>query len=239
MAKKTTLSENASIYQKRDEITEREKWNQMDQSDKWQYFKDYYLMKLIILIFSIGFIGYLLYATLGPRDTPELYGIVLNDTLDADQKDSLLTKFREALEIPKKGHSFTLDDTLTLNPENADVVTEQKLTTYAYASKLDIIIADEDTIKYLAKGGYLSDLTQILPSDLYSSNTEDLIFAREQDDTKDIAYGLSIEDSALYKQMSYNYSYNTGKKMAIGVVVNSEKRENAIHFIHYLLDGKL
>lgn len=238
MAKKTTLSENASIYQRREDVTERQKWDQMDKSEKWQYFKDYYLMKLIILIFSIGFVGYLLYATLGPRDIPELYGMVLNDTLEADGKDSLLSNFRESLEIPKKGHSFTLDDTLTLNPENADVVTEQKLTTYAYASKLDIIIADEDTIKYLAKGGYLSDLTQILPSDLYSSNTDDLIFARGQDDTKDVAYGLSIDDSAIYKQMSYNYSYNTGKKMAIGIVTNSEKRDNAIEFIRYLLNTK-
>ena len=239
MAKKTTLSDSASIYQHRDETTEREKWNQMSKEQKWQYFKDYYLLKLVILIFSIGFVGYVLYATFGHRDIPELYGMVFNDQLNADESDAILSNFREALNIPEKNHTFLLDDTFTLNPEDADVTTEQKITTYAYAGKLDVIIAEEETIKYLAEGGNFVDLTEILPSDLYSENTDKLIFAKQNDDPSDIAYGISLEDSALYKQMSYNYNYDGNKKMAIGIVVNSDHQENAIHFVQYLLKGKI
>ncbi|MDO5292803.1 MAG: hypothetical protein Q4F05_08635 [bacterium] len=239
MSRKQTLSDNASIYQKRENTTERDKWSQMSKQEKWQYFKDYYLLKLIVLVFAVIFTGYVLYTTFGPRDTPELYGVIFNDQLNSEQRDTVLNNFREAMTIPEKRHTFTLDDTFNLDPNDPDVTTEQKITTYAYAGKLDIIIAEEETIKYLAEGQYLQDLTQILPSDFYSSNTDQLIFARQQEDTSDVAYGISLENSAIYKEMSINYNYNGGKKMAVGVVVNSDHRDNAVQFIKYLLSGKV
>ena len=45
--KKTRLDDGADIYQQRREVSERQKWKELDGAGKLAYFRDYYLMKLI------------------------------------------------------------------------------------------------------------------------------------------------------------------------------------------------
>ena len=46
--KKTALDDDAYLYQKREEKTEKEKWSEMNRHQRMQYFLDYYLVKLLV-----------------------------------------------------------------------------------------------------------------------------------------------------------------------------------------------
>lgn len=214
-------------------------WKQLDAKGKWQYFKDYYLLKCIVAVLLIGFVGYVGFVTLGPKDESELYGMVLNDKLDQTESNKLLDDFSQAIGITGDRHTYMLDDTYNLDPKDPDYTTQQKISTYAFAKTLDIIIAEEDTLKYIAESGYLADLTQILPSDLYSTVTDELVFTKQDSDESEWAYGISLENSSLYQSISLNHAYENGRKMAIGIIGNTPKRENAVQFVQYLLTNKI
>ena len=58
--KKTSLEEEASIYQKRqDDIPERERLKQMSGKEKRQHFKTYYLPTLLVVLAVSGVIFYI------------------------------------------------------------------------------------------------------------------------------------------------------------------------------------
>lgn len=239
MPNSNKLSDNATLSKKKDLNTGDSHWKQLDAKGKWQYIKDYYLLKIVVAVLFICFLGYVGFVTLGPKDESELYCMVLNDTLDQTKSQKLLDDFSQKIGISGPRHIYTFDDTYSLDRNDPDYTTQQKISTYAFGEKLDLIIADEDTIKYIAENGYLIDLTQILPSDLYSTVTDELVFAKRDKDETECAYAVSLENSSLYQDMSSNYIYKNGKKMAIGIVGKTQKRDNAIQLIRYLLTNKI
>ena len=51
--KKTTLNDEAAIYTHDENVSEKEKWQAMSGKRKWQYFKDYYLGKIVAILMIV------------------------------------------------------------------------------------------------------------------------------------------------------------------------------------------
>ena len=237
MAKETVLKDDADIYQKREEKTERQKLSEMSPQEKLNYFKDYYLKKILIYGFFIGFFIYIVYTIVSPKDENIMYAAIINDTINAENEELLITEFGELVNYNPEKQKMQFDDSYYLNPENPDLTTQSKITTYSFAGTLDVIIADEDVFESYAQSSCFLDLTQILPSDTYSKITQELYMTKTEEDTKNRAYGVRLDNSKVYTSISDNYqgtNSSTSKKMVLGIVSKSENTDVAIELIQYL-----
>ena len=64
--KKTVLDDSASIYQKREEKSDRAKWKELKGfRAKWEHFRAYYLLKTFIWACVIALAGYGIYEIVG------------------------------------------------------------------------------------------------------------------------------------------------------------------------------
>ena len=86
--KKSKLDDDSFIYAKRDEKSTKERWQEMTAKEKWKFFKDYYLLKIILGAIIIGLLGKLCWDTFGPRPTE-----ILN--VGIDSYSYLLTEFED------------------------------------------------------------------------------------------------------------------------------------------------
>ena len=93
--KKTALDDDAEIYQKREEKTEKEKWKEMDGKAKAQYFADYYLGKLIVAVIIIGVGVSLLWHFFKPKDETVLYAAVIDESLDAKELTDMTSELEK------------------------------------------------------------------------------------------------------------------------------------------------
>lgn len=239
MAKKTILNEDAGIYQKREDTSERQKMSEMTSGQKWQYIKDYYLKKVLFGSLFLGFLVYIIYTIVAPHDESLLYATIINDNISTSQEEAIIQEFGELIDYNPNRQTIIFDDSFYLNPENVDLTTQSKIATYAYANSLDVIIADEDMFEYYVNEGYFFDLTQVLPSDTYSNLTDSLYMGASEinEDTTAKAYGVYLDNSKLYTDASANYQgiYGTEqKRMVIGIVQNTKNRDVCIEFIKYL-----
>jgi ABC-type molybdate transport system substrate-binding protein len=108
---------------------------------------------------------------------------------------------------------------------------KQALATYISTSEVDVIIAPESQFYGYAYRGYFSKLSDELPTDIYSSLTDQFYITDMEEDTEKDAYGIYLTDTKLYK----NNTVNT-EPYVLGILVNSEHREASVDFIRYLFN---
>lgn len=231
--KDSVLDDNASIYSRRDKKSEKQKLNEMSFSEKISYLKTYYLTKTIVIIVIIGFVGYLGYSLLSPKAENVLYTAIINYALTEEEASKLQDDFSNLLELNPEKETMNFDASyyLGLNGDVSEYTlsTEQKLTTYLFAGEIDVIIAPEADFKKYASFGYLSKLTDELPTDLCTQLASSFFYSTTEDNKASGAYGIYLENAELYDI--------TGKVIEnpmIGIVVNSENKQNAVKLIRYL-----
>ena len=78
-SEKTTLEDDAAIYAKRDERPAGEKFKDLQGQEKWQFFKDYALGKIIAGILILALLVSLLYSTFKPRPETIMYVAIINN----------------------------------------------------------------------------------------------------------------------------------------------------------------
>ena len=94
--KKTALDDSASIYQRREEKTERAKWKELKGfKAKWEHFRAYYLLKTFIWVCVIAFVGYAVYEMLAPEKERLLYVSILDAVILDTEISSIQAGYEE------------------------------------------------------------------------------------------------------------------------------------------------
>lgn len=228
--KETRLDESASIYSKRREQSEKEKWNSMNKKEKWEYFKQYYLLKICAITALSIFLIYLLVIILGPKDKLIFEVALINSNLD-ETKAQIMETDIEKLIKPKKREVIMLDDSYYMSGTGQDdMASEQKLTVCFFANELDIIIADRNNFEKYAKKGFFYDLAELLPTDKYSNVTDKLVFAVTEERKEETAFGVSLDGFKNFEK------YDTQiPDPIIGVVANSQNVKNAEKVLEHFI----
>ncbi len=228
--KDTTLDNSAEIYQQREELTEKQKLNNMTTKEKIVYFNNYYRTKLIIIIAVLALVVYFVYSILTPSPETVLYTAVLNYALDEQTALTIQNDFAEHLDINPETQEVRLDTSFILSSDgNSSQYTmgnDQKLATFIYAKEIDIIIAPESIFEGYAGNGSLCKLSDQLPADLYSCLADSFYYSTSSEDPNTSAYGIYLD--------SIGIPSNTSERVLIGIVINSEYKSNAAEFIRFL-----
>jgi len=114
--KKTALDDSASIYQVREEKTDRMKWKECKGfKAKWEHFKAYYFLKTFIWACVIAFVGYAVYEIVKPKKETVLYVAFTDAVVTATVMDGLQKGYENFVEYDKDNQEMIFDNTMMIS----------------------------------------------------------------------------------------------------------------------------
>lgn len=236
--KKAKLDDDSFIYAKRENKSTKQKWSEMNRKEKWTFFKDYYLMKIILGAVVLGLIIKFGWDTFGPK--PEE---VLNVAFDSylylqDDFTAMQHEFLDYMELNEEEYTIRLDANYDLTNDPNSV---QRFSLYVMTGDVDAFIAPDATFKSHVERGVMIPLTEVLPADLLESVSDRLvrgqIIETEIDGTitkiyDEEVYGINLDNIPLFSK----YTLRTDKPI-FGIVRSGTSQENAIAFLRFLLEN--
>lgn len=181
--KKTVLDDNASIYQKREPETEKQKWQNMDKEQRRRYFLDYYLFRLIVGAAVILTVLFLIWHFVRPRDETVLYVAVLDESLDERKVMELKETLKEFYQSDEERQKIIIDDSFYMRNDALE-----KLEIYLHSNQIDVIIADEDTWRELAAYGFLQNMDTLLAGEKTGEYEENYRYAAGYKESDEVSF---------------------------------------------------
>ena len=129
----------------------------MTLKQKLRQFFDYYMIQTLVALFVIIFAVITLKSMLSPREVNALAISVFDDVTDQDASDELCAELREKLGIDDKYTTVSITSGHDVNVLQDIMV----LQVHAANNEADIIIAGEESFRWLAGTGYLQDLDSV------------------------------------------------------------------------------
>ena len=220
-----------------DEIKEQNaKLKDASLKEKLIYFKDYYLLRTILIIAAICTVGGIAYSIITSPDDTAFQAFLFNNTGDPFD-DTLSDEYIVYSGIDTKEHYVIVDTTLTYSNETytQDIrAAIDKTMSVLNTGELDIIIGDQMTIDYYALGDCFCDITTILPQEIMTQFADRLYYYTSEETGITLPVGIYVGDSPKLQQLSYY----TDKEPILGITANSNSIDNAITFLRYLYDQK-
>lgn len=225
--------DSASIYQRQDIKTEKQKLKEMTFRQKITYFNNYYTLKVIVILAVLAFVIYTAYSIATPDPKTVLYAAVINNAIDPETALKLQSDFGTHLNINEKKENIMIDTSFYIGSEEDyneyTLASQQKLTTYLVAAQIDVIIAPESAFTHYAYYGNLSKLSDQLPTDLCSSLADSFFNTETEQDSSKSAYGIYLDNATIYDKNG-----DIIDKPVLGIAVNTKQNQNVVEFIRYL-----
>lgn len=230
--KKTALSDDASIYEKRgqrdEDKTTRQKWNELDAKGKWQFFVDYYLLKTVVIIAVIALLSSILWTSFKPRPEERLYVIILDSILDLEGTKTYFADAIEGIGYDREKDTIMLHDSLTsMSPSDASTIS-----TYAFAGTIDVLIAPDTALQRYASGSLLAPLDD-LPQHILDRIPEENRFYYTNEKTGELHfYGVRLDDTVFYQSLN-KQKYD--REYVFSIVGSGQFIDNAVKLLDYML----
>lgn len=232
--KKTTLDDDAILYQKRDDSFARKDLSGFSRAEKLTYFKDYYLKKLLIgAVFLIAAI-YFIYSLTFARKESVFSAVFLNQSYisDLDGINAALTDY--LIDDSKNQYVGASNFDLDQYQEQMAYITQMSTGT------IDLVVCPKDYFKDGSAQGLFMDLEEFLPSDLYETLKERMLTASEAvtDEAGEVTsyldpkeYGISLSGTTRYSEFD---GYDPDSVLC--VLRNTPNPENAVKVIAWFTD---
>ena len=236
--KKAKLDDDSFIYAKREEKSTKEKWQEMTGKEKWRFFRDYYLLKVILGIILTALIVKFGWDTFGPKPTEILnvgidsYSYLLSEF--EDMQDELI----EHMKLDTEEYSLRLDCNYDLATDQNSV---QRISLYLMTGELDAFITTEEQFTGYVEKDAIAPLKDVLPADLYESLSDKYVIGHvidsELDGTinsvgEDMAYGIYLDNIPLFSKY-----VERDDKPVFSIPLSGVDKENAITFLRFLLEN--
>ncbi len=201
---------------------------------KLEYFKDYYLLKTIIILAVIGLAGTLLYNYFSRKQTA-LYVVLVNFSAVQESTEEMVTPFAEETidtrkeEIIIDSSSYISSDTNEVNFIKYGYEDEQRLYTMVMNGDIDLLVTGEDVLNRYAEQDWFDDLRIVMDTDDLTSVGEDRILY-----WKNVPIGIRIDStSVLFKYYAYNGK--AGETIYAGFPAGGVHQKTAVEFLNNFL----
>lgn len=226
-----SINDTSALHTPRTNKGELEKLRDMSFMEKVNYLWSYYKEHAFTIIMVVLLAAYIIYSIAKPKVKTRLYVALINNTAAEEDLDELSESLVDYLSLNSERESvflnpafyFLADKELTMN-------VTQALMVYIMASEIDIIIAPESYFRTYSEQSFFSNLSNELPTDLYSRVSDLFVFGTTVDEDVERVYGLNIGETEFYKDLN-----NPEDPYILGVLENSPHKENAFEAIRYLI----
>ena len=232
----TKLEQDAAIYSKRTEESEKELRKNLTKEQKVQYFRDYYLPKILLGILVAALLIWLGKDFFAPKKDVVLYVAVVDDVLGNASVEELKKDLEELYAIDTDKQEIVVNAGFS----SSSLDSMGQLTTYIYAGEVDVIISSEKEFDILAKSGHFVEYDEAAATKIYADYEEDrrvyvvpeTAEGEEEDADKEaVNCGIDLEGSRRLKELG-----SIAAKSYAGIVINSQNQENAAKFITYIAE---
>ena len=203
--KKTSLTEEASIYQKRqDDLSDKERIKNMTGKQKRDFFKTYYLPKLLVILAVAGVVFYIVWVDFINKSHIYLRCAILNESIT----DSTLTEFSDRftdsmkMDYKKNRASFYMYYTRSdvAREMGADTGSDlSEISSRLVANSLDCMIASyEDVENIYLKNGFIMNLNNFLSENEKKALKPYFVTKKNEADK---VIGISLKDCKKYRTL--------------------------------------
>lgn len=239
--KKSSLKEDAFIYEKRseDDISGKQRWKTLSRKERQVQFREYYLQPIIIGLFVICVAVFFIYHDFISKKKVIYQNAIINEVI----LEEPLIKFSEEFvsyikHDPEKEeasfHLYYVDQKTAIEANAVPATDIQHISAKIYAGDLDTIIADQAAFHTYNKVGLMLDLNQFLTKE-ERVKLEPYLY-RLDDKTlnpENKPYGIYLDKSPTYNAMFENGKRRVGTPI-FGVLHNSERKEETKELLYYL-----
>ena len=214
---------------------EREQIRKAPLPQKLGYFKDYYLMPTIFILF-VSVVGILLLRSTVFRRPESLYVTMINFAAEDTAEENVEKAFeKQALESKRDYIAIDSNTYIAADMEESEFIKygyedEQKLLSLIMSGSLDFVVSGEDVIERYIAQEWFDDLRTILDPELVESLDKEgkLLYAGE------VPVAVCVDDASL---LTSNYSYNgkEGVSLYAAFPTGSKRRALAAEFLLFLM----
>ncbi|MCR5727206.1 MAG: hypothetical protein K6G24_07050 [Lachnospiraceae bacterium] len=227
-----------SLYKVREEKSASENFKELKGKAKFNYFKDYYLGKIILALIIVGLLGSLVYTFLKPKQEPVLYiAMVVSPFLPDAQKEfqADLTKMFVTDDV----HENIMLDT-NYSSLVADYNSMMSYTMHLSAGEIDMVILTKDELKYQVNNGVIIPVKEAVSSDLldkiddslkYKVTPAKLLENGDAEYGEEDVYGLNLE-----KFLEKKNGFETSNKYVLAFVSIAPHKEKFDSVVKYIFD---
>ncbi len=240
--KKTALKDDASIYQKREEKTERQKFSEMKTfQEKVNYFKMYYLKKVLAGMLIAFLAVYLIYTIVSPKDKNLLRVAFVDYYFMEEVTEQMAEDFIRERQITLGEHEvITFDGTNYQISGSGNYNSATVFSTHVMAREIDMVIAPESSFQTYAFNGSIGSLTELLPSDLYGAVSDRFFLSKIRQENEslkdavgeDYVLGIYLDGTPFWEK--YASSVKGEERPVIGIIINGPNKERAVEFLRYV-----
>ncbi len=214
---------------------EREQIKHAPLPKRLEYFKDYYLVPVLITVAAVVFLIVLARSVLFKKEEV-LYVSLINFADLGAAEENLVEPFEELYINPKK-EQVTVDRSTSISTEKEEInfvkynyESEQKLLTLVLAGEIDLMVSGEDVIEHYEEQDWFDDLSAILDEETLKEldGSGRILYYN------DVPIGVSLEGADLFEENYYYIGEQEGTVYA-AFPAGSECRELAVLFLEYLL----
>lgn len=193
----SVMDDDAMIYQREREKTEKEKWKEMDAKDKFTYFLDYYALKAACILFIVVCAVYFTvnYFT---KEDQAFYLLAMNvdgeevNALDSEYFDPFLEE--QGIDTDKNVVSIDIGQyNQNTMGDSLGVYSLEKIRVMFMAQTVDIFWSDEGFLNEMSSTGYAADLREFVPEKLLEQYKDDLIYDKDVETGEEIVVGIRID----------------------------------------------
>ena len=230
--KKTTLGDNAALYNQRGNISEKEKWADMNNKERLRYFTDYYLLKIIVVVAITAFIVSFIVTALRPVPERIFSVAIVEDAGNQVLYEELQIKLEDVLKMDPENEEIVFDTSHLLS--NGDYQAWQKYFLYNTVGDIDVSIMPKYVFEEYAPGNYFSLISERLSSDLYVALEPYFLESSLRDENGSIipdseaVYGIDISSTWLYENIEIQ------EPMILVINIAPKNVENIEKFLNFL-----
>ena len=212
-------------------------------SQKIQQFKDYYLGGTLAALAVAALVIFMASRLLSPKESADLTVAVFDTDLSSEALQEMEQAVRASLNLPEE--AVIVIDTGYVSSNTNEYT---RLSLLSANGQVDAVIAGREVFGELAGFGYFKDLSEFLPEDMLSAYAGNLVSCAYESDavaqnaqqkgelaSGEYPFGLSLEDSAMWKSMTADSSIKPDKPV-VGVILESENDSNVTGLLRVLMD---
>ncbi len=233
--KKSKLDDDAALYShSTDNMTEKEKIKNLKGKKKLEFFKDYYLVKIIAIVCVAAFGISLLYTILKPHSETVFYAAIGDDAMPFAKIEEIQKLFNERTDINSETEETCFDTTFYFKSDYYNAM--QKFGIYVAVNQIDVCVIPKSVFETMAVNSYFKPVSEALDTDTYLLCADRLVMSGINDDSGNIvpdserAYGIMLNDSAFYSGYEYD------EDIVLCILANTGHPAECIEFVKLLLE---
>ena len=224
-------------------------WMTKTGKERYKYFVYYYKVHFIVAAVALCMLVSIIHF-FATRKESILEVLVVNGQVNADvDYDGLIDGYASTLTYDQKKEELIIDPNYQINPEGTDQYSQaniQKVFVNVAVGELDVLLCDEDFMRFTRAQDCAADLTGILPKDMLDKYEDKLVWYdypfeevgvegfeedyRQEYEGRYEAVCIDITDFAKVKE----YDIFAGRNGYAFIISNTANIDRAVGFLEYL-----